>query len=55
MQGSQRLQKQDRQVFPSPLLRDTSQARYAIDSYYRLDEKLDIDMRKLFSAAVIAV
>jgi hypothetical protein len=46
--------KQDHQGFPSLFLRDTSQARYAIDSHYHLDEKLGIDMRKLFSAAVIA-
>ena len=46
---------QDHQVFPSPIVRDTSQARFAIDSYYQLDEQLDVDMGKLFSAAATAV
>jgi hypothetical protein len=46
---------QDHQLFPSPIVRDTSQARYAIDSCYQLDEQLDVDMSKLFSAAATAV
>jgi hypothetical protein len=41
---------QDHQIFSSPVLRDTSQPPYAIDTYYEWNEKLDVDMHKLFSA-----